>query len=116
MTARHLALASVTGLVLGCLCGLPIHLPLRSLWFRVEERRRPEDVTLVWVAARDLPAGATLTQDDLYGVQFPSRFAPDGVLTGDPDRQVGRRLLPCLADEPLREERLEPVSRSRQAR
>src|SRR5579875_2710958 len=60
----------------------------------------------VVVAARDLPAGATLTARDLAVARWPAELRPSGA-RGDPSALVGRRLAgPVTAREPLTPQRL----------
>jgi pilus assembly protein CpaB len=73
---------------------------------RIDEAKRPEDTVMVIVAARDLYQGVTITEEDLYGVQIPPRFLPEGVFLS-PEHVVGR--IPrerVLANEFVRADRL----------
>lgn len=67
----------------------------------------PEPSTVaVLVAARDLPAGATLGPDDLRPLELPPDVVPEGVLT-DPGVATGVILAaPLRAGEPLTDVRL----------
>ena len=70
------------------------------------EAQRPEDHVMVVVAARDLHQGVTVTQEDLYAVQVPTRYLPEGVFLS-PEHVVGR--IPrerILANELVRGARL----------
>ncbi len=73
---------------------------------KIDEAKRPEDMVMVIVAARDLYQGVTITEDDLYAVQIPPRFLPEGVFLS-PEHVVGR--IPrerILANEFVRADRL----------
>lgn len=73
---------------------------------RIDEARRPEDTVMVIVAARDLYQGVTVTEEDLYAVEIPPRFLPEGVFLS-PEHVVGR--IPrerILANEFVRADRL----------
>lgn len=60
----------------------------------------------VVVAARDLPAGTTLTARDLAVARWPGELQPTGA-RGDPAGLLGRRLAgPVAAREPLTPQRL----------
>jgi len=66
----------------------------------------PEDTVMVIVAARNLQAGIQIKETDLYAVEIPPRFVPEGVFLS-PDHVVGR--FPrerVLANEYIRSERL----------
>lgn len=72
----------------------------------IEEARRPEDTVMVIVAARDLYQGVTITEEDLYAVEIPPKYLPDGVFLS-PEHVVGR--IPrerVLANEFIRADRL----------
>jgi len=72
----------------------------------IDEAKRPEDKVMVIVAARDLYQGVTITEEDLYAVQIPPRFLPDGIFLS-PEHVVGR--IPrerILANEFVRADRL----------
>ena len=73
---------------------------------KIDEARRPEDVVMVIVAARDLYQGVTITEEDLYAVQIPPKYLPEGVFLS-PEHVVGR--IPrerILANEFVRADRL----------
>ena len=73
---------------------------------RIDEAKRPEDTVMVIVAARDLYQGVTVTEEDLYAVEIPPRYLPEGVFLS-PDHVVGR--IPrerILANEFVRANRL----------
>lgn len=73
---------------------------------QIIEARAPEDQTTVIVAARDLYQGVTITEQDLYAVEIPPRFLPEGVFLS-PEHVVGR--IPrerVLANEFIRSSRL----------
>lgn len=73
---------------------------------QIIEARAPEDQTTVIVAARDLYQGVTITEQDLYAVEIPPRFLPEGVFLS-PEHVVGR--IPrerILANEFIRSSRL----------
>jgi pilus assembly protein CpaB len=72
----------------------------------IDEARRPEDTVMVIVAARDLYQGVTITEEDLYAVEIPPKYLPDGVFLS-PEHVVGR--IPrerILANEFVRADRL----------
>jgi pilus assembly protein CpaB len=73
---------------------------------KIDEAKRPEDTVMVIVAARDLYQGVSVTEEDLYAVEIPPRFLPEGVFLS-PDHVVGR--IPrerILANEFVRANRL----------
>ena len=73
---------------------------------RIDEAKRPEDMVMVIVAARDLYQGVTITEDDLYAVQIMPKYLPEGVFLS-PEHVVGR--IPrerILANEFVRADRL----------
>jgi pilus assembly protein CpaB len=73
---------------------------------RIDEAKRPEDTVMVIVAARDLYQGVTINEEDLYAVQIPPRYLPEGVFLS-PEHVVGR--IPrerILANEFVRADRL----------
>src|SRR5688572_10386089 len=79
---------------------------ITSYQVRIDEAKRPEDTVMVIVAARDLYQGVTITEEDLYAVQIPPRFLPEGVFLS-PEHVVGR--IPrerVLANDLVRSERL----------
>lgn len=66
----------------------------------------PQETIAVLVAARDLPAGATLAVDDLRSVGFRPDTVPSGVVAG-PEAAVGRLLAaPVGVGEPITRIRL----------
>ena len=70
------------------------------------ELKRPEDQVMVVVAARDLHQGVVVEEGDLYAVQIPPRYLPEGVFLS-PEHVVGR--IPkerILANELVRGDRL----------
>ncbi len=73
---------------------------------KIDEAKRPEDMVMVIVAARDLYQGVTITEEDLYAVQIPPKYLPEGVFLS-PEHVVGR--IPrerILANEFVRADRL----------
>ncbi len=73
---------------------------------RIEEAQRPEDTVMVIVASKELYPGVTVAEEDLYAVEIPPRYLPDGVFLS-PDHVVGR--IPrerVLANEFVRSDRL----------
>ena len=52
---------------------------ITSYQLKIDEAKRPEDTVMVIVAARDLYQGVTVTEEDLYAVQIPPKFLPEGV-------------------------------------
>ena len=73
---------------------------------KIDEAKRPEDTVMVIVAARDLYQGVTITEEDLYAIQIPPRFLPEGIFIS-PEHVVGR--IPrerILANEFVRADRL----------
>ncbi|MBA2321825.1 MAG: Flp pilus assembly protein CpaB [Deltaproteobacteria bacterium] len=73
---------------------------------RIEEAKRPEDQVMVIVANKELYPGVTVAEEDLYAVEIPPRYLPDGVFLS-PDHVVGR--IPrerILANEFIRADRL----------
>jgi pilus assembly protein CpaB len=73
---------------------------------KIDEAKRPEDTVMVIVAARDLYQGVSVTEEDLYAVEIPPRYLPEGVFLS-PDHVVGR--IPrerILANEFVRANRL----------
>ena len=69
----------LTGVVLVALSNIT------STWVLPE----PDPVVKVVVAKRDLHQGVPITQQDLYAVNLPSRFVPEGAII-DPDTVIGR--------------------------
>jgi len=49
----------------------------------------PEDTVMVIVSARDLYQGVVIAEEDLYAVEIPPRYLPEGVFLS-PDHVVGR--------------------------
>ncbi len=79
---------------------------ITSYQMKIDEAKRPEDTVMVIVAARDLYQGVTITEEDLYAVQIPPKFLPEGVFLS-PEHVVGR--IPrerILANEFVRADRL----------
>ena len=73
---------------------------------KIDEAKRPEDTVMVIVAARDLYQGVTITEEDLYAVQIPPKYLPEGIFLS-PEHVVGR--IPrerILANEFVRADRL----------
>jgi pilus assembly protein CpaB len=62
---------------------------ITSYQLRIDEAKRPEDTVMVIVAARDLYQGVTITEEDLYAVQIPPKYLPEGVFLS-PEHVVGR--------------------------
>lgn len=72
----------------------------------LEDARRPDGAVMVVVAARDLHQGVQVTEEDLYAVQMPAKYLPEGVYLS-PESVVGR--IPrerILANELVRGARL----------
>ena len=91
---------------LGALALVGLYQLISSYQARIDEAKRPEDTVMVIVAARDLYQGVTITEEDLYAVQIPPRFLPEGVFLS-PEHVVGR--IPrerILANEFVRADRL----------
>jgi Flp pilus assembly protein CpaB len=66
----------------------------------------PRRTSAVVVAARDLPAGRTLTTRDVAVLRWPAPLRPEGA-RGDPSALLGRRLAgPVGAREPITRGRL----------
>jgi Flp pilus assembly protein CpaB len=66
----------------------------------------PPAAVAVAVSARDLPAGATLTADDLATARYPPDAAPAGI-AGDPEQLLGRVLAGSVRTrEPITDARL----------
>jgi pilus assembly protein CpaB len=79
---------------------------INSYQDRINQARAPEDTVMVIVAARDLYQGVTITEEDLYAVEIPPRYLPEGVFLS-PEHVVGR--IPrerILANEFVRANRL----------
>jgi len=79
---------------------------ITSYQAKIDEAKRPEDTVMVIVAARDLYQGVTITEEDLYAVQIPLKYLPEGVFLS-PEHVVGR--IPrerILANEFVRADRL----------
>lgn len=97
-----LALALGTGVVLVVV----LYQLITGYQTRIEEARRPEDTVMVIVASKELYPGVTVAEEDLYAVEIPPRYLPDGVFLS-PDHVVGR--IPrerILANEFVRADRL----------
>lgn len=62
---------------------------ITSYQMKIDEAKRPEDTVMVIVAARDLYQGVTITEEDLYAVQIPPKYLPEGVFLS-PEHVVGR--------------------------
>jgi pilus assembly protein CpaB len=62
---------------------------ITSYQLKIDEAKRPEDTVMVIVAARDLYQGVTVTEEDLYAVQIPPKYLPEGVFLS-PEHVVGR--------------------------
>jgi pilus assembly protein CpaB len=62
---------------------------ITSYQLKIDEAKRPEDTVMVIVAARDLYQGVTITEEDLYAVQIPPKYLPEGVFLS-PEHVVGR--------------------------
>lgn len=92
--------------VTGCVALVGLYQLIHSYQVRIDEARKPEDTVMVIVAARDLYQGVTITEEDLYAVDIPPRYLPDGVFLS-PEHVVGR--IPrerILANEFIRADRL----------
>ena len=83
---------------------------ITSYQLKIDEAKRPEDMVMVIVAARDLYQGVTITEDDLFAIQIePRHLPPDGVYLS-PEYVIGR--IPrerILANELVRSDRLADV-------
>lgn len=104
-TFRALTFAAMAG-VTGILALAAIHATVQGYERALLDARRTEDKVLVVVAARDLHQGVPVEESDLYAVQMPHRYVPDGVFLS-PDALVGR--IPkerILANELVRGARL----------
>jgi len=74
---------------------------------RLREATRPEDTVMVIVAARELDAGATIAEEDLYAVQIPPRYLFGEVFLS-PEAVVGRTVKQrVLANEIVQAPRIE---------
>lgn len=92
--------------ILGALSLVVLFQLINSYQERIAEARKPEDTVMVIVAARDLYQGVTITEEDLYAVEIPPRYLPEGVFLS-PEHVVGR--IPrerILANEFIRNDRL----------
>lgn len=92
--------------VAGCVALVGLYQLIHSYQVRIDEARKPEDTVMVIVAARDLYQGVTITEEDLYAVDIPPRYLPDGAFVS-PEHVVGR--IPrerILANEFIRASRL----------
>jgi pilus assembly protein CpaB len=79
---------------------------IQSYQNQIENAKRPEDTVMVVVAARDLYQGVTVTEQDLYMVEIPPRYLPEGVFLS-PEHVIGR--IPrerILSNEFVRSDRL----------
>lgn len=93
-------------IVLGSGAVLVLFQLISSYQERIDEARKPEDVVMVIVAARDLSQGVVITEEDLYYMPLPPRYLPEGVFLSV-DHVVGR--LPrerILENEFIRADRL----------
>lgn len=93
-------------MVLGSVSLVVLYQLITNYQLEIDKANRPEDEVMVMVAVRDLYQGVTITDDDVYAVQIPPRFLPDGVFLS-PDHVVGR--IPrerVLANEFVRADRL----------
>ena len=91
---------------LGSLSLVALYRLITEYQLKIDEAKRPEDVVMVIVAARDLYQGVTITEEDLYAVQIPPKYLPEGVFLS-PEHVVGR--IPrerILANEFVRADRL----------
>ncbi len=91
---------------LGALALVGLYQLITEYQKKIDEAKRPEDTVMVIVAARDLYQGVTITEEDLYAIQIPPRFLPDGIFIS-PEHVVGR--IPrerILANEFVRADRL----------
>ncbi len=92
--------------VLGALALVGLYQLITQYQAKIDEAKRPEDTVMVIVAARDLYQGVTITEEDLYAIQIPPRFLPEGIFIS-PEHVVGR--IPrerILANEFVRADRL----------
>ena len=92
--------------VLGALALVGLYQLITQYQEKIDEAKRPEDTVMVIVAARDLYQGVTITEEDLYAIQIPPRFLPEGIFIS-PEHVVGR--IPrerILANEFVRADRL----------
>jgi pilus assembly protein CpaB len=97
-----LALALGTGVILVVV----LYQLITGYQKRIEEAKRPEDTVMVIVANKELYPGVTIAEEDLYAVEIPPRYLPDGVFLS-PDHVVGR--IPrerVLSNEFVRSDRL----------
>lgn len=85
---RALIFLAVAGIA-GSVAVVGLYNLIASYQARIAEARRPEDTVMVIVAARDLYQGVTITEEDLYAVEIPPRFLPEGVFLS-PEHVVGR--------------------------
>jgi pilus assembly protein CpaB len=96
----------VIAVVTGALAIMALFMLINQYQEKIDEAKRPEDTVMVIVAARDLYQGVSVTEEDLYAVEIPPRFLPEGVFLS-PDHVVGR--IPrerILANEFVRANRL----------
>ena len=75
--------------VLGALALVGLYQLITQYQEKIDEAKRPEDTVMVIVAARDLYQGVTITEEDLYAIQIPPRFLPEGIFIS-PEHVVGR--------------------------
>ena len=90
----------------GSLALVALYNLITSYQVKIDEAKRPEDKVMVIVAARDLYQGVTINEEDLYAVQIPPKYLPEGVFLS-PEHVVGR--IPrerILANEFVRADRL----------
>ncbi len=96
----------VIAVVTGAVAIMALFMLINQYQEKIDEAKRPEDTVMVIVAARDLYQGVSVTEEDLYAVEIPPRFLPEGVFLS-PDHVVGR--IPrerILANEFVRANRL----------
>jgi pilus assembly protein CpaB len=104
------ALRALLFLAAAVICGslalVALYNLITSYQVKIDEAKRPEDKVMVIVAARDLYQGVTINEEDLYAVQIPPKYLPEGVFLS-PEHVVGR--IPrerILANEFVRADRL----------
>lgn len=93
-------------IISGSLALVALYNLITSYQVKIDEAKRPEDKVMVIVAARDLYQGVTINEEDLYAVQIPPKYLPEGVFLS-PEHVVGR--IPrerILANEFVRADRL----------
>ncbi len=111
--ARQQATGSVRALVFLLVAGIAgiaaillLSRLIDSYTRQIETARKPEDKVMVFVAARDLYQGVTITEEDLYAVEIPTKYLPDDPFFSA-EHVVGR--IPrerILANEIVRADRL----------